>query len=201
MTSQSTLAISGTWTSLLLLLSAVLQITLTLQNLTPLDQKIIVGKLRPMVYQLKTVKILHTVVVHDSYKVNEWNQTGVSQGFNWYCPDVRYNSWMRVSNAAGFTIDWLLKRYEPAGSSGVNPTSNPGIRDIEIDIGLQTIATLPDAEQTICNRLQWPQGTQPNTNLQLRYEMDSTLLNPTTDQNGQATVVLNSSRCSRYHSL
>ena len=50
---------------------------------------------------------------------------------------------MRVSNAAGFTIDWLLKRYEPAGSSGVNPTSNPGTRDIEIDIGLQSIATLP----------------------------------------------------------
>ena len=38
----------------------------------------------------------------DSYKVNEWNTTGVSQGFNWYCPAVRYNSWMRVSNAAGF---------------------------------------------------------------------------------------------------
>ena len=129
----------------------------------------------------------------DSYKVNEWNQTGVSQGFNWYCPDVRYNSWMRVSNAAGFTIDWLLKRYEPAGSSGVNPTSNPGIRDIEIDIGLQTIATLPDAEQTIAIDYSGPSGTQPNTNLQLRYEMDSTLLNPTTDQNGQATVVLNSS--------
>ena len=63
MTSQSTLAISGTWTSLLLLLLAVLRITLTLQNLIPLDQKIIVGKLRPMVYQLKTEKTLHTVVV------------------------------------------------------------------------------------------------------------------------------------------
>ena len=129
----------------------------------------------------------------DSYKVNEWNQTGVSQGFNWYCPDVRYNSWMRVSNAAGFTIDWLLKRYEPAGSSGVNPTSNPGTRDIEIDIGLQGIATLPNVEQTIFVDYSGSSGTQPNTNLQLRYEMDSTLLNPTTDANGQATVVLNSS--------
>ena len=62
----------------------------------------------------------------DSYKINEWNVTGVSQGFNWYCPDARYNSWMRISNAAGFTIDWLLKRYEPADSSGVSATSNPG---------------------------------------------------------------------------
>ncbi|MED5308040.1 MAG: hypothetical protein VYA95_01705, partial [Candidatus Thermoplasmatota archaeon] len=85
----------------------------------------------------------------DSYKINEWNVTGVSQGFNWYCPDVRYNSWMRISNAAGFTIDWLLKSYEPAGSSGVNPNSNPGTRDLEIDVGLQGIATLPNVEQTI----------------------------------------------------
>ena len=43
----------------------------------------------------------------DSYKVNEWNATGVSAGFNWYCPAVRFNSWIRISNAAGFTIDWL----------------------------------------------------------------------------------------------
>ena len=73
----------------------------------------------------------------------------MSQGFNWYCPAVRYNSWMRVSNAAGFTIDWLLKRYEPADSSGETPTSNPGTRDIEIEIGLQSIATLPEAEQAV----------------------------------------------------
>ncbi|MEC7255205.1 MAG: hypothetical protein VXV76_01195, partial [Candidatus Thermoplasmatota archaeon] len=129
----------------------------------------------------------------DSYKVNEWNVSGVSQGFNWYCPDVRYNSWMRVSNAAGFTIDWLLKQYEPAGSSGVNANSNPGTRDVVIDITPQAVATLPNAEQTIFIDYSGPAGAQPNTNLQLRYEMDSTLLNPTTDANGQATAVLNSS--------
>ncbi|MEC7178164.1 MAG: hypothetical protein VXW28_02595 [Candidatus Thermoplasmatota archaeon] len=129
----------------------------------------------------------------DSYKINEWNQTGVSQGFNWYCPDVRYNSWMRVSNAAGFTIDWLLKRYEPVASSGVNPTSNPGSRNIEIDIGFQGVATLPNAEQTISIDYSGPSGVQPNTNLQLRYELDETLLNPTTDANGQTTATFNSS--------
>ncbi len=129
----------------------------------------------------------------DSYKINEWNQTGISQGFNWYCPDVRYNSWMRVSNAAGFTIDWLLKEYRPAGSSGVNANSNPGTRNLEIDITPQAVATLPNAEQTIAIDYSGPSGVQPNTNLQLRYEMDSTLLNPTTDTNGQATAVLNSS--------
>lgn len=130
----------------------------------------------------------------DSYKINEWNVTGVSQGFNWYCPDVRYNSWMRISNAAGFTIDWLLKSYEPAGSSGVNPNSDPGNRDIEIDIGLQGIATLPNVEQTISIDYGGAgSNAQANTNLQLRYEMTNTYLNPTTDTNGQATEVLNSS--------
>ena len=130
----------------------------------------------------------------DSYKVNEWNATGVSQGFNWYCPAVRYNSWMRVSNAAGFTIDWLLKRYEPAQSSGDSPTSDPGNRDLEIEIGLQNIATLPNAEQAVTIDYGGLQNNpQANTNLQLRYEMAGTLLNPTTDSNGQATETLNSS--------
>ena len=62
----------------------------------------------------------------DSYKVNEWNATGVSAGFNWYCPAVRFNSWIRISNAAGFTIDWLLKDYEPVDSFGVDKRKNPG---------------------------------------------------------------------------
>ena len=44
-----------------------------------------------------------------------------------------------------------------------------------------------------------PSGVQPNTNLQLRYELDETLLNPTTDANGQATATFNSSRCCRYY--
>ena len=130
----------------------------------------------------------------DSYKINEWNATGVSQGFNWYCPAVRYNSWMRVSNAAGFTIDWLLKSYQPAQSSGDVAGSNPGTRDLEIEIGLQGIATLPDVEQAITIDYGGQQNNpQANTNLQMRYEMAGTLLNPTTDSNGQATEILNSS--------
>ena len=130
----------------------------------------------------------------DSYKINEWNATGVSQGFNWYCPAVRYNSWMRVSNAAGFTIDWLLKSYEPAQSSGFNSGSDPGTRDLEIEIGLQSIATLPNAEQTISINYGGLQNNpQANTNLQMRYEIAGIIHNPTTDSNGLATQILNSS--------
>ena len=65
---------------------------------------------------------------------------------------------------------------------------------MEIEIGLQNIATLPDAEQAITIDYGGLQNNpQANTNLQLRYEMAGTLLNPTTDSNGLATEMFNSS--------
>jgi hypothetical protein len=129
----------------------------------------------------------------DSFKINEWNETGVSAGFNWYCPAVRYNSWMRVSNAAGFTIDWLLKSYSPADSWGVQPTSNPGARNVVVDIDLQFLATLPNSEQTLSATYETSPGGQPqsNKNMQIRFESTSLLANPTTDGSGNLEYVLN----------
>ena len=129
----------------------------------------------------------------DSYKVNEWNATGVSAGFNWYCPAVRFNSWIRISNAAGFTIDWLLKEYEPDDSFGVNKSKNPGARNIEIEVDTQFIATLPDSMSKIYATYSVaPNGIpEVNKNLQLRYEMAGTLLNPTTNSSGQIEESIN----------
>ena len=129
----------------------------------------------------------------DSFKVNEWNQTGVSSGFNWYCPAVRYNSWMRVSNAAGFTIDWLLKTYNPADSYGVTETSTPGTRNVAVDIDLQFLATLPNSEQTLTATYETSPGAMPqgNTNMQIRYEATNTLANPSTDGSGVVNYTLN----------
>ena len=130
----------------------------------------------------------------DSYKINEWNATGVSAGFNWYCPAVRFNSWIRISNSAGFTIDWLLKTYTPVDSNSVNPSSSPGGRNTQIHVSTATTATLPDAIEQIS--IEYSVAGSPsipikNTNLQLRYEIADTLAYPTTDNNGQAQVALN----------
>jgi len=131
----------------------------------------------------------------DSYKINEVNETGVSLGYNWYCPAVRYNSWISVTNAAGFTIDWLLKEYNPTDSYGVSASSTPGTRNVEIDVDMQLLATLPDSEQTLtATYLTSPSATpQANKNLQMRYEINSELASPTTDGNGEITYILNSS--------
>ncbi len=130
----------------------------------------------------------------DSYKINEWNATGVSAGFNWYCPEVRFNSWIRISNAAGFTIDWLLKTYSPVDSNSVNPSSSPWGRNTQIHVSTATTATLPNAIEQISidyNVAGSPSIPIKNTNLQLRYEIADTIANPTTDNNGQAQVALN----------
>jgi hypothetical protein len=129
----------------------------------------------------------------DSFKINEWNETGVAQGYNWYCPAVRYNSWMRVSNAAGFTIDWLLKTYNPADSYGFTDTSTPGTRNVAVDIDLQFLATLPDSEQVLTATYETSPGFAPqaNKNMQVRYESTNLLANPMTDGSGIVNYTLN----------
>ena len=129
----------------------------------------------------------------DSFKINEWNQTGVSAGYNWYCPSVRYNAWMTVSNAAGFTIDWMLKEYNPTDSYGVQSDSNPGTRNIEVDVDLQFLATLPNSEQTVTATYETSPGGVPqgNTNMQVRYESINLLANPSTDGSGIVEYSLN----------
>ena len=129
----------------------------------------------------------------DSYKINEWNASGVNSGFNWYCPAVRFNSWIRISNAAGFTIDWLLKDYEPIDSFGVDKRRTPGARNVDIEVETQFIATLPDTMSKIYGTYAVaPNGIpEVNKNLQLRYEMAGTLLNPITNSSGQIEESIN----------
>jgi len=130
----------------------------------------------------------------DSYKIAEWNATGVNLGFNWYCPAVRNYVWNRIVNPAGFSIDWILKTYSPADSNSVVPAASPGGRNTQIHVSTATTATLPDAIEQVS--IEYSVAGSPsipikNTNLQLRYEIAGSILNPTTDNNGQAQVSLN----------
>lgn len=130
----------------------------------------------------------------DSYKIAEWNATGVNSGFNWYCPAVRGSVWNKIINPAGFSIDWILKTYNPSDSNNVVASSSPGGRNTQINVQTTTTATLPNAVEQLS--IDYTVAGSPvipikNTNLQLRYEIANTITNPTTDNNGQAQVALN----------
>ena len=85
----------------------------------------------------------------DAYKIAEWNATGVNLGFDWYCPAVRGSVWNRIINPAGFTIDWILKTYNPADSNSVVAGSSPGGRNSQIEVYTAYSATLPDSMEQI----------------------------------------------------
>ena len=128
----------------------------------------------------------------DSLKIMEWNATGINAGFEWFCPAARNYAWSRISNSAGFQIDWLLKEYRPIDSSNVDPAANPGTRDIDIIVEPQYLAIMPNYNQSINATYASSSGTGvPNSNLQLRYEMNSTYVSTTTSSTGFVEIVVN----------
>ena len=123
----------------------------------------------------------------DSYKVNNWNNTGSPGGFEWYCPAVRSYAWYRIVNPAGFQIDWKLRTYTPVDSGGVNAASSPGIRNVVIDVTPEFVAILPNATEQIVGHMTVNGNDEVGTNLQLRYESDGTIMSLTTDSDGEVT--------------
>ncbi|MFL2981339.1 MAG: PKD domain-containing protein [Candidatus Poseidoniaceae archaeon] len=123
----------------------------------------------------------------DSYKVNNWNNTGTPGGFEWFCPAVRSYAWYRIINPAGFQIDWKLKTYTPVDSGGVNAASSPGIRNVVIDVTPEFVAILPNATEQVVGHMTVNGNDEVGTNLQLRYESDGTIMSLTTDSDGEVT--------------
>ncbi|MEK9730383.1 MAG: CARDB domain-containing protein [Candidatus Poseidoniales archaeon] len=124
----------------------------------------------------------------NSFKIMEWNGTGVNTGFNWYCPNVRGPAWNRVSNTAGFTIDWFLKTYSPADSTGVSATSDPGTRNKVINVQMTYPRVLPEIETSFSAQYLNGGNAVANTNLQVRYEIDKNIRNPTTNSVGNISI-------------
>ena len=121
----------------------------------------------------------------DSHKVNAWNNTGSTNGFEWYCDSVRSYAWYRLINPAGFQIDWLLKTYNPADSSGGNQASSPGIRNTVITVDPEFVAILPNATEEVVGHFTVNAANQVGKNLQLRYESDGIIMSLTTDSDGK----------------
>ena len=76
-----------------------------------------------------------------SYEMTSYNRDGVSEGYRWYCPEVRNYAWLHTDDDIGLTIDFRLKRYDPVGATGVSPFSNPGSRSDCLDVVPQRAVT------------------------------------------------------------
>ena len=109
----------------------------------------------------------------NSIKVESYNESGDANGYKWYCDTIRSYAWNHVEFSVGMVIDWKISDYEPAASSNVIATSDPGVRNQEIDIGLQSQLLPLNATSGIWANYSSPTGLFPASSVDFRFEPEN----------------------------
>ncbi|MCH1461506.1 MAG: hypothetical protein L7U25_04020, partial [Candidatus Poseidonia sp.] len=128
---------------------------------------------------------------NESYEMTSFNSDGISEGYRWYCPEVRNYAWLHTADDIGLTIDFKLKRYDPVGATGVQSYTNPGIRS-------ECLEVVPERSITALNT---PMGVWVNASsscfsnpaglsLDLYHEVEGFLTSLTTAANGSAWTTM-----------
>ena len=77
-----------------------------------------------------------------SYELTSYDDNGTKTSFEWFCPEVRNFAWSNTEEDIGLIIDFRLKQYLPVQSSGVVSNTNPGYRNMNMDVELSSQITL-----------------------------------------------------------
>ena len=128
---------------------------------------------------------------NESYEMTSFNSDGISEGYRWYCPEVRNYAWLHTADDIGLTIDFKLKRYDPVGATGVQSYTNPGTRS-------ECLEVVPERSITALNT---PMGVWVNASsscfsnpaglsLDLHHEVEGFLASLTTAANGSAWTTM-----------
>ena len=126
-----------------------------------------------------------------SYEMTSYNSDGDSEGYRWYCPEVRNYAWLHTEDDIGLTIDFRLKRYDPVGSSGVDPYSNPGTRDPCLQVNPERAVTaLNTPMQVWVNASSSCFSNPAGVNLELHHEHEGIVETLTTAANGSAWATI-----------
>ena len=126
-----------------------------------------------------------------SYELQSVNSDGVSTGYRWYCPEVSNYAWLHTEDDIGLTIDFRLKRFIPVGASGVDEYSNPGTRDLCLNVDLENPITALNSPMGV-----WVNASAScfsnidNIGIELRHETTGSLQYASTASNGTAYFTL-----------
>ena len=124
---------------------------------------------------------------NESYEMTSINSDGISEGYRWYCPEVRNYAWLHTSDDIGLTIDFKLKRYDPVGATGVEPYTNPGTRSQCLDVVPQrTITSLNTPMEVWVNASSSCFSNTAGLALELHHEVEGIAIPLTTAANGSA---------------
>ena len=127
-----------------------------------------------------------------SFEVTSYDDNGLVDGYNWYCPEARSYAWMHSEDSIGLTIDFRLKSYSPTDSTGVAPNSDSGLRNTIIDVELKNPLTALNATQEAWVNITDSTGAPlSGESVELRHEREGVALSGTTGANGSAWFSFN----------
>ncbi len=121
----------------------------------------------------------------DSFEVTSYDANGLVDGYNWFCPAARSFAWWNTEEDIGLTIDFRLKSYSPAASTGVVANSDPGQRNVAINVELKNPLTALNATQEAWVNITDSSGSPlSGESVELRHEREGIALTGTTAANG-----------------
>ncbi len=126
-----------------------------------------------------------------SYELRSYADDGTEESFKWYCPEVNNYAWSHTEEDVGLIIDFRLKQYIPASSSGVDSSNDPGTRNDHVEVELSEPVTALNVAMEVWVNLTDSSGS-PRTGIdvQLRHEIGLDISNAITGSNGTAWFVI-----------
>ena len=126
-----------------------------------------------------------------SYELTSYDDNGTETAFEWFCPEVRSFAWSHTEEDIGLVIDFRLKQYMPVASSGVVTNSNPGYRNMNIDVELSSQITALNTPIEVWANVTDSSGIpQSGKTVELRYEATGFTTTVLTGFNGSAWATI-----------
>ena len=126
-----------------------------------------------------------------SYELTSYDDNGTETSYEWFCPEVRNYAWSNTVEDIGLTIDFRLKQYMPVGSSGVVANTNPGYRDMNLDVELSSeITALNTPIEAWANVTDSAGNPQSGQTVEIRHEAEGFTTSGVTGNNGSFWTII-----------
>ena len=126
-----------------------------------------------------------------SYELTSYDDNGTATSFEWFCPEVRNYAWSNTEEDIGLVIDFRLKQYMPVGSSGVVANTNPGYRNMNLDVELSSQITALNTPIEVWANVTDSSGTpQSGQAVEIRHEAEGFTTSGVTSTNGSFWAIV-----------
>lgn len=126
-----------------------------------------------------------------SYELTSYDDNGTETSYEWFCPEVRNYAWSHTEEDIGLVIDFRLKQYMPVASSGVVSNTNPGYRNMNLDVELSSqITALNTPIEVWANVTDSTGAPQSGQTVEIRHEAEGFTTSGVTSSNGSFWAVV-----------